>query len=51
MVVLIHPVSVPLTDNGGRVSTVALGIRLCPSRTNLLPQDFPQAHCVWGCFG
>lgn len=37
--------------NGGLVTTVAMGIRLCLSRTNLLPQNFPQAHCVWGCFG
>jgi hypothetical protein len=51
MVVLIHPVSVPLTDNGGRVPTVATSTRLCSARTNHLPQKFPLAHCVRGSFG
>jgi hypothetical protein len=36
---------------GHRVLTVAMGIRLCLTRTNHLPQKFPLAHCVRGSFG
>ena len=51
MVALFHRVPVPLTGSGHRVLTVAMGTRLCLTRTNHLPQKFPLAHCVRGSFG